>query len=225
MGPAGAKGGAEGSYLQMGPGGAKAAPADGGSYLEMGPGGIQDTYLEMTPDAVISEDMGVDGYLKLQANQASEDSGYLAVDPDWLADQWDLLSEQKWFRGFQGRQEAKDELAGKPPGSFITRVSASQPGHFALSVIQKNGHFDHMLILPSYAGKEAGAPGNTRYRLGTYSRLLFNTIPKLVAYYIGHPYIDDLHLNGDVAPEKQEGGYMMVDPDDGGFKDAEDEYE
>ena len=98
----------------------------------------------------------------------------------------------------------------KAAGSFVTRVSQSQPGHFALSVVQEGKHFDHMLILPSYAGNDSGAPGNTRYRLGTYSRLLFNTVPKLVAYYIGHPYINTSRLIGEVVPEAQEGGKYHI---------------
>jgi hypothetical protein len=73
-------------------------------------------------------------------------------------------------RKLSGRQEAKDSLKDGAPGQFVTRVSQSQPGHFALSVIQESGHYDHMLILPSYAGKEAGAPGNTRY--ATHAALL-----------------------------------------------------
>jgi hypothetical protein len=43
--------------------------------------------------------------------------------------------------------------------------------------------------------------------------LLFNTVPKLVAYYIGHPYINTSRLVGACVEEQQEGGYMMVDPD------------
>jgi len=214
----GAGGGGGGSYLEMGPDG---GGGDGGpSYLEMGPDGggddgIEACYLEMKPDVEIGEDE-LQGYLKLQANKAAQeggDTGYLAVDPDWLADQWDMLSTQPWFRGFFDRSKANAELKGKDPGTFVTRVSTSQPGHFALSVVQDGGHIDHMLILPSYAG-DPSVPGNTRYRLGTYSRSLFNTIPKLVAYYIGHPYIDQYFLLGEVVPEKQEGGYMAIDPDD-----------
>ncbi len=78
----------------------------------------------------------------------------------------------------------------------------------------------------------SGAPGNTRYRLGTYSKDRFNTVPKLVAYYIGtagsapnphawlachvvnsnlprspaHPYIGRHFLMGEVIPENQNGG-------------------
>lgn len=86
------------------------------------------------------------------------------------------------------------------------------------------------------AGKDSSAPGNTRYRLGTYSKMLFNTVPKLVAYYNGakphlstfctgstryahnttsaaHPYIDKHILVGDVVPEEQAGGYLEVTPD------------
>lgn len=36
------------------------------------------------------------------------------------------------------------------------------------------------------------APGRTQYRIGTYSKLVFNTVPKLVAYYIG----ELLHCSG-----------------------------
>jgi hypothetical protein len=54
--------------------------------------------------------------------QAAADTGYLAVQPDWLKDQWDLLSAQPWFTGFQSRDEAKQALASGPPGSFVTRV-------------------------------------------------------------------------------------------------------
>ena len=35
---------------------------------------------------------------------------------------------------------------------------------------------------------------------------------KLCAYYIGHPYIKESRLKGEVVPEKQEGGYMMLEP-------------
>jgi len=210
------------SYLEMGPG--DDAAEAGGSYLEMAPteGGSEEPescYLTMAPDDVIPEDQDVTGYLEMQAAAgAGEDTGYMAVEPDWLNDQWDMLSEQPWFRGFQGRDEAKTELNGMPAGSFIVRVSQSQPGHYAISVIQDKKHYDHMLILPSQVDASSGAPGNTRYRLGTYSRLLFNTIPKLCAYYIGHPYIKESRLKGEVVPEKQEGGYMMVEPDDDDYE-------
>ena len=54
---------------------------------------------------------------------------------------------------------------------------------------------------------------------------MFNTVPKLVAYYIGttdflilksyfrgHEYFGKHRLRGDVVPERQEGGYMLVAP-------------
>ena len=51
------------------------------------------------------------------------------------------------------------------PGTYCT-------GHFALSVVtnrrQSKGGLEHLLILPSFAGKDSNAPGNTRYRLGAY---------------------------------------------------------
>jgi len=94
------------------------------------------------------------------------------------------------------------------------RVSQSQPGHYAISAIQHNNHFDHMLILPSQAhGGDVNAPGNTRYRLGTTTREMFNTVPKLIAYYIDRPYIDVRRLQGTVVPEQAgRGGYEEVNP-------------
>ena len=74
----------------------------------------------------------------------------MAVSPDWLTEQWDLMSSQPWFRGFMTREEACALLDQKPTGSFVVRVSASQPGHYAISVVQPNNHFEHMLILPSW---------------------------------------------------------------------------
>ena len=82
------------------------------------------------------------------------------------------------------------------------RVSVSEPGHYAISCIQHGNDFDHMLILPSRAADTGtSAPGGTRYRLGTYTKELFNTVPKLVAYYIDHAYIDKRRLQGHVRPE------------------------
>lgn len=104
--------------------------------------------------------------------------------------------------------------SGQPFGSFVVRVSQSEPGrsnssffvvarncppsqlmfpgHYAISSIQHKG-MDHMLILPSYAGPDSTAPGCTRYRLGTYSRDLFNTVPKLIAFYIDHECVRSPH--------------------------------
>jgi len=82
------------------------------------------------------------------------------------------------------REQSVQELGDKPGGSFLVRVS-SQPGRYAISVVQRGGNIEHMLILPSYAGPQSAAPGKTQYRIGTYSKLVFNTVPKLVAYYIG----------------------------------------
>lgn len=147
--------------------------------------------------------------------------GYMAVDKTWLLEQWDLLSKQPWFRGFQVRNEAETELRPQRPGSFVVRVSQSQPGHYAISAIQADGAFEHMLILPTVA-RTPGAPGNTRYRLGSKSLNLFNTVPKLIAYYNNHPYHSRHYLIGEVITEKQKGGYVEVgvgaEPVEGGLK-------
>jgi hypothetical protein len=135
--------------------------------------------------------------------------GYGPMEKDWLLEQWDLLKDQPWFRGHMRRPEAVEQLTGKPAGSFLVRVS-SEPGHYAISVIQDSGKIEHMLILSSYAGSDSTAPGNTQYRLGTYSTYYFNTVPKLIAYYIANPYLDHHKLRGVVEPERQDGGYLTV---------------
>eukprot|EP00051_Salpingoeca_urceolata_P028560 m.487481 g.487481 ORF g.487481 m.487481 type:complete len:217 (-) comp25040_c0_seq1:171-821(-) len=186
---------------------------DDTGYLESGDVtydmAIDPAYKMVEPDEVLLEGLDNPVY-----DMGKGDAGYLAVQPDWLEDQWNLLACQPWFRGHQTRTEARRELTGQRPGSFTVRVSQSQPGHYAISAVQLHGQMEHMLILPSWAGKASGAPGNTRYRLGTMSRKLFNTVPKLIAYYIANPYIGTHYLRGAVEPEHQEGGYMMVSPDE-----------
>ena len=116
-----------------------------------------------------------------------------------------MMTTQPWFRkkGY-GRVEAETELKDKPVGSFLLRVS-SQEGNYAISVVRPGPKVEHMLVLPSYAGPSSAAPGKTQYRIGTYSSDLFNTMPKLVAYYIAHPYYQDEKLVGLVVPEEQVG--------------------
>lgn len=73
-----------------------------------------------------------------------------------------------------------------------------------------------MLVLPSYAGRDPTAPGGTRYRLGANSRVLFNTVPKLIAYYIAHPYHKNNHqlqgvVHKDVAKKSPIGRELAED--------------
>lgn len=171
-------------------------------------------YLHVQPDEVVPDGVDNPMYFEKSPGADAGGTGYMAVEPDWLSEQWDLLSEQPWFRGFQNRDESETELLSYPPGGFVVRVSVSEPGHYAISCIQHGQDFDHMLILPSRATQQSGtsAPGNTRYRLGTHSKDLFNTVPKLVAYYIDHAYIDERRLQGHVLAETQAGGYKEVNP-------------
>ena len=41
-----------------------------------------------------------------------------------------------------------------------------------------------------------------------------NAVRRCRVQRAGHPYIDQYFLLGEVVPEKQEGGYMAIDPDD-----------
>eukprot|EP00055_Hartaetosiga_balthica_P013722 m.71544 g.71544 ORF g.71544 m.71544 type:complete len:192 (-) comp8354_c0_seq1:2397-2972(-) len=167
---------------------------------------MMESYLEVTPDGTFEEDQ----YLSLTHDIPDS---YLAVEPTWLDAQEQLLLKQPWFRPSPfGRKQSDSELKGKPKGAFLVRAS-SQKGHYAVSVKRKSGVVDHMLVLPSWAGNDSDAPGQTQYRIGTYTTDLFNTIPKLIAFYIGHPFFDDERLIGIVQSEDQDGGfYIDVQP-------------
>eukprot|EP00055_Hartaetosiga_balthica_P018783 m.135356 g.135356 ORF g.135356 m.135356 type:complete len:225 (-) comp9941_c0_seq1:136-810(-) len=167
----------------------------------------QGGYLGVEPDGEYDE-------ARASAPGDKEESGYLAVNPDWLEEQWKLLAVQPWFRGDEtyNREDATRELSKTDPGSFVVRVSISQPGHYAISTKTKAGKIVSMLILPSWAGPNSNAPGQTQYRLGSTSKLLFNTVPKLIQYFCENNYYRGDSLKGDVIPEKQEGGYMLLAP-------------
>ncbi|EDQ92548.1 uncharacterized protein MONBRDRAFT_30924 [Monosiga brevicollis MX1] len=178
--------------------------------------------LEMMADQAQPEN---DSYLSVQPDgqwkgdrrpEATEESGYLAVQPEWLEGQWELLSSQPWFRGSDDyrRDDATRELAGQEAGAFVVRISFSQPGHYAISAKTSENKIVSMLILPTWAGPNSNAPGQTQYRLGSQSKLLFNTVPKLIKYYTENPYYHGNRLKGDVRPEQQEGGYIDVTPVD-----------
>ena len=55
-----------------------------------------------------------------QVEGAGAGTGYMAVEPDWLSEQWDMLSDQPWFRGFQNRDECEQELNAYPPGGYAS---------------------------------------------------------------------------------------------------------
>ena len=80
---------------------------------------------------------------------------YKAISPDWLTEQWNMMQAQAWFKDFLSREEACALLDGQRPGTFVVRVSVSQPGHYAISVVQPKNHFEHMLILPSFVRRGA----------------------------------------------------------------------
>eukprot|EP00035_Acanthoeca_spectabilis_P004255 m.101294 g.101294 ORF g.101294 m.101294 type:complete len:1152 (+) comp12506_c0_seq2:67-3522(+) len=168
------------------------------------------SYNAVVPDEVVPEIQSTDTYFaELEAEKKKEiakKGAFQGESADWLTHQWDLLQQQQWFRGFYKRKDAESELRKSPQGSFIVRVSESQPGRYAISAIQ-GGAIQHLLVIPSYAGNDPNAPGGTRYRLGETSRILFNTVPKLCAYYIAHPYHKHFKLSGHVQPEQQAGGF------------------
>ena len=45
--------------------------------------------------------------------------------------------------------------------------------------------FPVFFFFPWQGGPGSQSPGQTQYRIGTFSTALFNTVPKLIAYYIG----------------------------------------
>eukprot|EP00040_Diaphanoeca_grandis_P028526 m.165344 g.165344 ORF g.165344 m.165344 type:complete len:1263 (-) comp31382_c0_seq1:71-3859(-) len=175
----------------------------------------EEDYNNVRPDEIVPSMIKVETYMhnlereKMEDKNRAGNKDFEGDKPEWMMHQWDSLLGQPWFRGFYGREQAQKELIQtKEAGSFIVRVSESKKGHYAISVLQKQKskkdkfQVDHMLVLPSYAGRDPSAPGGTRYRLGENSRVLFNTVPKLLAYYIAHPYHkNNHHLKGRVNKE------------------------
>jgi hypothetical protein len=170
------------------------------------------------PDEVVKVDIRT--YVQERAFEKKTDANSSTLEgdrPEWLAHQWEVLHEQPWFRGFCGRGEAESELKRNPSlGAFVVRVSESKPGHYAISVLQRDSKsrpkVEHMLVLPSYAGRDPSAPGGTRYRLGETSRYLFNSVSKLVAFYNSRPYhTNNNKLNGTVYEIQGEGQIRYED--------------
>ncbi len=60
------------------------------------------------------------------------------------------MKDQPWFRGKMSRDEACDLLRGARPGAFVVRVSVTQPGRYAVSVVQPGNKIEHMIIIPSW---------------------------------------------------------------------------
>jgi hypothetical protein len=77
-----------------------------------------------------------------------------------LLQQWKEMENQPWFEGFVKRTDAVAQLQGKPPGTFLVRVSETKPGHYAISVASTDG-VDQILIMPLYGA---------RFSTGIYSR-------------------------------------------------------
>lgn len=166
------------------------------------------SYMAMEPDFELDEDMDMTQFLAKAAQQAKGDGNFQGMNDEWIEQQHDKLSKQPWYKGDIGRKDALTVLKGKQDGAFLVRASQSQPGTYACSLVDK-GKVDHMLLLPSYAGAEAEAPGATYYRFGTKTKRLFNTVPKLIAYYIGHELDGTkLKLQGEVHAESQAGGFL-----------------
>eukprot|EP00039_Didymoeca_costata_P016630 m.300660 g.300660 ORF g.300660 m.300660 type:complete len:1171 (+) comp16422_c0_seq10:196-3708(+) len=157
-------------------------------------------------DEVIPDNVAPDSFIKDREQQQANDRDFQGFQQQWLMEQWTQLQTQPWFRGFATRDAAIKELKRKDPGCFIVRVSESEPGHYAISVRQAE-RVEHFLILPTYAGDKS-VSGSTRYRLGKNSRLLFNSVPKLIGFYIGHPLVtpsgERFTLVGDIVMNDDE---------------------
>eukprot|EP00041_Stephanoeca_diplocostata_P037818 m.1447794 g.1447794 ORF g.1447794 m.1447794 type:complete len:1137 (+) comp25110_c0_seq12:126-3536(+) len=174
-----------------------------------------ENYAHVQPDEVVPDTVDLTHYIqqreqKKELDMATKAQSFQGDRPEWLMHQWDLLSEQDWFEGFCTREEAQEILADRINGSFVVRASESYHGHYAISVVQRTDEravCHHLLIFPSYAGGDPTVPGGTRYRLGKEQRNMFNTVPKLIAYYIANPYHHHYRLRGHVKQERQAGGF------------------
>lgn len=127
--------------------------------------------------------------------EMKDKSKYQAVDPSWLDSQHAKLANLSWFRD-KGTCTAKDavkELMGDgKQGHFLMRVLYGKEldtlhgnyvytGNYAISV-RLEAKVYSLLVLPSW-DPSMKADGQTLYRIGTRSKLLFESIPQLVEYY------------------------------------------
>lgn len=78
-----------------------------------------------------------------------------------------------WLSPGISRREAADALAGQPAGTFLVRASKTQPGSFAICVVQPSGRLQNYLIVRKSKG----------WRLGDEGRVHFPSIAALVRYF------------------------------------------
>jgi hypothetical protein len=108
-------------------------------------------------------------YLEVAAGDGLKDSDFDGQNAIWMEKKWELMKAQPWYRHDMKREAVPNYLAGQPPGTFIVRPS-SRKGQFAISFVTPPGYtaggkkrlVENMLILPSFAGANSTAPGNTR---------------------------------------------------------------
>ena len=100
---------------------------------------------------------------------------YLGTDKQWVSEQHGRLEVQPWWRPKHGRGDSNKEFKMTKRGCFCVRPSETELGTYACSISMGDSKMKHMLLLPSYAGKDSTAEGKTVYRFGTQSKLYVNS--------------------------------------------------
>lgn len=80
-------------------------------------------------DEVVPASVGNPMYFEQDLGHNAED-GYMAVDVDWMSEQWELLKAQPWFRGQQDRGTCERELRSAPT---LLSLSLSHTCSFSFS--------------------------------------------------------------------------------------------
>ena len=174
-------------------------------------------FSNVVADVVVAEESDLNEELSRAARLAEKDVEFKGNDATWVAEQHGRLEVQPWWRPKHNRGDANKEFKKTKRGCFCVRPSETELGTYtyACSVSMGDGQMTHMLLLPSYAGKDSAAAGKTIYRFGSTSRLLFNSVTKLIAYYCGHCFVgrsrmNGIKLRGKVLHEEQAGGFTLT---------------
>ena len=127
-----------------------------------------EVFQSVTADVVISEAKDLKEELARLARLAENDFNfttkkkeYQGNDTMWVAEQHELLFKQPWWRSDHSRKDANSEFDRTKRGCFCVRPSETETGTYACSISMGDSKMKHMLLLPSYAGKESTAEGKT----------------------------------------------------------------
>ncbi|XP_071113697.1 uncharacterized protein [Haliotis cracherodii] len=105
------------------------------------------------------------------------------VQHSLIKDIRDKKKKSCWFAGQLKTEDAENKLKGKPPGTFLIRMSGSESesGSFSLSLVMKDDTISHFLI----EGNPSAAINSNPFNLNlTFRDRSFSSLPELVNNFL-----------------------------------------